>query len=176
MSDPTNESPTTDLDSVSSFLDIVVKNMDSDKVITDDVQKRNMMNSLTLLQGALLFDVFRMLSGMNQYMQLAVTKLFDPNKILTQEETPEDMMRKFNMATNTMQKFVSYAQKFTIGNQELLVSKERREREDLVSKLLASVRADQLEDVIGLLEGLLNGESEEQFSDSVRTSESGAEE
>jgi len=117
------------------------------------------MNVLTILQAGHLLDIFKMQSAMSEYMRLAIDKLYDSNKIVMGEESEPDMMNKLMNAMTFMQKYMAYAQKFTHGNQELLMPKVRKENEEAIIKLLATLQGDQLQEVIQLLERLNNGEN-----------------
>lgn len=154
-----------------SIIDILIKQMDVDSLVTDDMQKRNLMNVLTIMQAGHLLDVFRMQSAMSKYMSLAITQLYDVEKIITGEETEADMTHKVTNAMGFMQKYMTYAQRFTQGNQELLIPNDRKEKEDAISKALASLHGEELDDVIGLLEGLRNGESTKQFEERTKSTE-----
>lgn len=152
-----------------SAIDILITGLDFENLVQDEVKRRELMNILTILQGANLLDVFRTQAAMGEYVREAITKIYDVNRITAGEDSLDTMMSKVQFATNFMQRYMSYAQKFTQGNQELLVSSERREREEKVSKLLASINLDQLDDAITLLEKLQNHE----FENDTRVIESG---
>lgn len=158
-----------------TIIDVLVQQMDVNTLVTDDVQKRNLMNVLTIMQAGHLLDIFKMQSAMSKYMSLAITQLYNADKIISGEETEADMTHKVANAMSFMQKYMVYAQRFTQGNQELLVPQDRREKEDAVAKMLASLHGEELDDVIGLLEGLRNGESTEQFEKRTKPTENGKE-
>ncbi len=132
----------------------LVEKLDIQGLLNSDIQKRELMNVLTVLQAGHLLDVFTIQSTMSQYVKLAVQTLYNPDLIIAGEDDPVHQMAKLKEAMSFMQKYMVYAQKFTQGNQELLVPKERQDKEDAVVKLLSSLQGEKLDEVINLLEGL----------------------
>jgi len=155
-----------------SAVDIIIENTDIGKLVTDETAHRGMMNFLTVLQAAHLLDIFKMQSAMSEYMRLAISKLYNADRIISGDDDDSAIMYKLTNAMNFMQKYMSYAQKFTHSNQELLLSKERKDSEDQIQKLLATFQGDQLEEIIKLLDGLQHGETTEQISGRSGTGES----
>ena len=142
-----------------SILSMMLTSVDekTQKLFVDKEQQKKIMHILTLMQAGHLMDIFKIMEQTTEFCRRGFQLLYDPELISGElGENPRELQKRLDSATQFMQKYMNYAQKFTIGNQEILSGSGLSETETAVVQFLSKLSEDQLEDLVKYLGGLVS--------------------
>jgi hypothetical protein len=149
------ESISTPSDLEQSNLSKLMVSMDGSDVLVNREQQKHIMSVLTLMQAGHLMDIFKIMQQTTEFCRRSFQLLYNPDLVYGDlKEDPKELKERLFAATAFMQKYMNYAQKFTIGNQTILAESPLKEKEKAVVRYLSELSEDQLNDLVQYLEGL----------------------
>lgn len=143
-----------------SHLSIMLASLNGNGLLTDKEQQKKIMSILTLMQAGHLMDIFKIMQQTTEFCRRGFQLLYDPELVNGDlKDKPRELQKRLDSVTQFMQKYMNYAQKFTIGNQEILADSGLSDTESAVVQFLSKLSEDQLEDLVKYLGGLVSVKS-----------------